>query len=210
MTQQISSKRVLIIDDHAVVLRGLTAITREALDNDVVIDTAASGHEAKQLLTTNYYRLCLFDVELPDIDGMTFLHTLRCDFPDIRIIVHTMHEQLWYLDEFVAMNVEGIVFKSSDVTDLIKAIKRVFNGLRFYCSSALALKSELASHIFPTVREKDILELISRGMTTHEIAAKLGVTPHAVEFHRRNLLYKFNANNVAELIAKAYEQGFAR
>ena len=210
MTSNKISKEILLVDDHAVVLRGLTSIVRDVLGRDLEISIAASGQEVLRLCREACYRLCVFDVELPDTDGISLLRILRKNFPGMRVIVHTMHDQLWYIEEFVDMDVEGIVFKSAATSELIKAIQRVFVGSRYYCEAAQALIDVLDRQSLPTAREKEILRLMAHGKTTNDIAVELGVTLHAVEFHRRNLLDKFKASNTAELMAIAAEQGFLR
>ncbi len=202
------TKRILLVDDHIVVLKGLQLIVSEALGKETDIDLATSGTEAIRMLRLQPYDLCILEIELPDVDGMRMLRTLRRDHPALRRIVHTRHEQLWYMREFIEADVDGVLFKNSDITEISRAVNQVLDGHKYYCMSARVLKAAVDTHTPPTMREMEILHLLAKGATTEEISRQLSISNNTTESHRRHLLEKFNARNVAELIINAVSQGF--
>lgn len=202
------TKRILLVDDYIVVLKGLQLIVSEALGKETDIDLATSGTEAIRMLRLQPYDLCILEIELPDVDGMRMLRTLRRDHPALRRIVHTRHEQLWYMREFIEADVDGVLFKNSDITEISRAVNQVLDGHKYYCMSARVLKAAVDTHTPPTMREMEILHLLAKGATTEEISRQLSISNNTTESHRRHLLEKFNARNVAELIINAVSQGF--
>lgn len=202
------TKRILLVDDHIVVLKGLQLIVSEALGKETDIDLATSGTEAIRMLRLQPYDLCILEIELPDVDGMRMLRTLRRDHPALRRIVHTRHEQLWYMREFIEADVDGVLFKNSDITEISRAVNQVLDVHKYYCMSARVLKAAVDTHTPPTMREMEILHLLAKGATTEEISRQLSISNNTTESHRRHLLEKFNARNVAELIINAVSQGF--
>lgn len=202
------TKRILLVDDHIVVLKGLQLIVSEALGKETDIDLVTSGTEAIRMLRLQPYDLCILEIELPDVDGMRMLRTLRRDHPALRRIVHTRHEQLWYMREFIDADVDGVLFKNSDITEISRAVNQVLDGHKYYCMSARVLKAAVDTHTPPTMREMEILHLLAKGATTEEISRQLSISNNTTESHRRHLLEKFNARNVAELIINAVSQGF--
>lgn len=199
--------RILIVDDHQIVLKGLRQLVLETLGQDTVIDTALSVAEIKSCLDRNSYTLCILDIELPGFKDLDLLHRLRRDHPDMKIIINTIHEQIWYVKEFMAADVEGILFKNNDVREISTAIRTVIDDGRYYCRSARVLKNDLPNHTYPTHREIQVLKALAEGYTTEEISRLLKISIYTTESHRRHLLEKLDARNVAELIMKATRHG---
>ena len=201
-------RSVLLIDDHQVVLKGMLSIVRETLGQECTSDTAGTAAAALRHLRERCYDICIFDVGLPDSDGVSLLRQIRNDYPEMRIIVHTIYEQAWYMRAFLEVDVEGILFKSSDIYEIKRALTTVAGGGRYYSHAARVLRNAIDFHPQPTGRESEVLRMLAAGATTDEISASLGISTNTTETHRRHLLEKFGARNVAELISKAVSEGF--
>lgn len=202
--------RILIIDDHHVVLRGLVQIVRDTLGENAVIHTASSGTAALRLLDTSRYDLCILDIELPDVDGIELMHTICRTHPSLKIIVHTLHEQVWFMKEFLKAEIHGVLFKDSSINEIAQALTSVLAGNKFFSHTARVLKNSIDEHAAPTQREMEVLQMLAAGATTDEISQQLGISTNTTESHRRHLLEKFRARNVAELILRAVAEGFLR
>lgn len=199
--------RILLVDDHQIVLKGMSSIVRETLGQGCSVDTASTAGAAFDSLRDGVFDLCIFDIGLPDANGLDVLRRIRSDYPEMKIIVHTVHEQAWYMRAFLDADVDGILFKSADIYEISRALTTVLGGGTFYSHAARVLKNAMDCHPRPTEREMDVLRMLAVGATTEEISATLGISPNTTETHRRHLLEKFNARNVADLILKAVSEG---
>ena len=203
---------ILLVDDHDLVLQGLKRIVECSLPEITQICTASTGREALQLAACRTFDLFLLDVELPDMSGMDIIVSIREKNPEARIIVNTVHEEIWFIKELILANVSGILFKSVDAGKVAEAIRHVLKGERYFCAYAEHVRSRLrrsdeGRHEALTVRELDVLKLISEGKNTQEIARELCVSTNTVDTHRRHLLEKLEARNVADLLMTAIARG---
>lgn len=198
---------ILIVDDHEIVLRGMTQIVQEAFGTEVIIDCVSKGQQAIELTKCHNYDLCLLDIGLPDVDGMALIRLLRESHPNMKIIVNTIHEEIWYVKEYLSYSVEGILFKSAQANEIKECIISVANGDNYYCSHVHDIRRIIGDYEPLTPKEFEVLQLIAAGHNTKEIASSMNISPNTVESHRRHLLSKFDARNVAELIMNAISQG---
>lgn len=200
-------KDILLVDDHEIVLKGLVQILKDVIPEHANLFTSTTANGALKLLREKVFGICMLDIELPDMDGLELLHVIRQDFPEVKVIVNTGHEELWYIKDFVEHHVEGILFKNMRITEIEQAVKNVYNGETYFCHKAEKYISLLKNHVQPTSREQDVLSYIAQGKSTQEIANLLGVSKNTIETHRSHLLEKFNARNVAELVMRAVSEG---
>ena len=199
---------ILIVDDHDVVVRGIALIVEEAFAGQAIsIETVTRGCEAIERMSRRHYDLCILDIEMPDIDGLGMLKIIRAEHPEIKIIVNTIHEELWYVKDYIKAGVEGILFKSVKAEEIGIAVKSVIGGDIYFCNRARAIARIVEGYNSPTNKELEVLQLLSAGKSTEEIARRLGISPNTAETHRRHLLDKLQARNVAELIMNAVSQG---
>lgn len=204
--------RILLVDDHDLVLQGLKRIVECSLPEIKNVCTASSGQEALLLIASQRFNLFVLDMELPDISGMDIIVRIREKDPQARIIVNTMHEEIWFIKNLIQCSVDGILFKSIDSTKIAEAIRRVLDGETYYCPyvehvRAQMKRSDEGRREELTLRELDVLKRISEGKNTQEIAQELCVSTNTVDTHRRHLMDKLDARNVADLIMTAISKG---
>lgn len=204
--------RILLVDDHDLVLQGLKRIVECSLPEIKNVCTASSGQEALLLIASQRFNLFVLDMELPDISGMDIIVRIREKDPQARIIVNTMHEEIWFIKNLIQCSVDGILFKSIDSTKIAEAIRRVLDGETYYCPYAGHVRAQMkrsdeGRREELTLRELDVLKRISEGKNTQEIAQELCVSTNTVDTHRRHLMDKLDARNVADLIMTAISKG---
>lgn len=204
--------RILLVDDHDLVLQGLKRIVECSLPEIKNVCTASSGQEALHLIASQRFNLFVLDMELPDISGMDIIVRIREKDSRARIIVNTMHEEIWFIKDLIQSAVDGILFKSIDSTKIAEAIRRVLDGGSYYCPyvehvRAQMRRSDEGRREELTLRELDVLKRISEGKNTQEIAQELCVSTNTVDTHRRHLMDKLDARNVADLIMTAISKG---
>ena len=195
------------------VLQGLKRIVECSLPEIKVVCTASTGQEALLLIASQSFDLFLLDMELPDMSGLDIIHRIREKNPKARIIANTMHEEIWFIKNMIQCNIDGILFKSVDATRIAEAIRRVLDGETYYCTYAEQVRNQMKRSEEGrkkeelTLRELDVLKHISEGKSTQEIAQELCVSPNTVDTHRRHLMEKLDARNVADLIMTAIAKG---
>lgn len=208
---------VLLVDDHALILQGLQSVISEMPEiGEVCI--ASSGNEALSILEKKTFDLYLLDLELPEMDGLTLLKQIRRKYPAARIIVNTMHEEPWVIRKIMQLDLNGVVLKSGEVSELIDAVRAVLQGGVYFCREfkELELQSVRRKRDVPecsmwlTQREKEVLREIAAGMQTREIAECLHVSVNTVESHRKSLMLKLEARNAVELVVKAIRMGLVQ
>ena len=148
---------------------------------------------------------------MPDVDGFALIDMIRARNPVSRIIVSTVHNEIWILRKLLARDVNAIIYKSGDGNEVVQAIQEILNGRNYYCEEVqVSLKYASDSSLHPTARELEVLHHIAKGKTSREIAAVMFISDNTVEAHRKALFSKLGAINVADLIVKAIEKGYLK
>ncbi|HEX6879038.1 MAG TPA: response regulator transcription factor [Terriglobales bacterium] len=199
--------KVLLVDDHALVRRGF----RLMLDDDPEIEVAAEasdGEEAVQLAAKVKPRVVVMDCALPKMDGMEATRQIKKQFPDVAVLMLSMHSEDTWVRLALESGANGYILKSAVDMDLADAIKRVAAGntvLDPRVSLPSVLKGERASGL--TNREVEILRLIVGGKSNKEIASDLGLSVNTVAVHRANIMDSLGIHNTAELVVYAIKNG---
>lgn len=198
---------VAIIDDHEVVLEGLKSFMTKSGVTDTECFTTA--HKLLDRMTGRKFDIYIVDVELSDMDASQLIDCIRERHSSAKIIIHTVHEEMWVVNKMTEKCVDGVLYKSAHLEQLLDAVVTVSEGRRYYCpkfrksQKALSLQNDI-----PTTREIEVLGCIAKGLSTKEIASRLFISENTVENHRKNLFKKLNAHNMAGLVVKAIAAGY--
>jgi DNA-binding NarL/FixJ family response regulator len=198
--------RVLLADDHAIVRAGLARIVEESGDIEVVAE-ASDGREALHLVLESPVDVAVIDISMPGLDGLEVAAQLLAAYPDLPIIILTMHEEEQYVVRAVEVGVMGYVTKRSAPEQLVAAIRKVYGGARYLSEEAVEMlalrlakgvsgKSPLDSL---STRELQVLRQLATGQTNREIASAYNISIKTVDTYRFRLLKKLNLRNNAEL-----------
>jgi DNA-binding NarL/FixJ family response regulator len=202
--------RVLIADDHALVRGGIRALV-EKIDDVVVVGEAGRGTEALDLVNTLNPGLILLDITMPDGSGFEVLDHVTKNYPEIKVIVLTVHEAVEYAKRAYARGAVGFLPKSAAPTELEQAIHTVVRGERYISPeisrnilfeiSQGTTKEDLLATLSP--RQREVLRLIAEGKTTKQIAHILEISVKTVETHRAQLMERLGIHDVAGLVRYA-------
>lgn len=206
----LSQMKIAVVDDHDLIREGFNSIlVNNGADDVEKYSTAMALIE--QLDAGKSFDFYVIDLELLDIDGFVLIEMIRARNPVAHIIVSTVHDEIWTLRKLLARDVNAIIYKSGDGNEIVMAINEILKGNNYYCDAVhKALKSACDNSVHPSSRELEVLYQIAQGKTSREIAAAMFVTENTIEAHRKALLSKLGAVNVADLIVKAIERGYIR
>lgn len=202
--------KIAVVDDHDLIREGLNAVLHNHGATHVRKYGTAMGL-VESIDAGERFDFYIVDLELPDIDGFVLIEMIRAREDDAKIIVSTVHDEIWTLRKLLSRNVDGIIYKSGDGDDIVEAIKAIMEGNRYYSEAArrsLEYASDSSQH--PSVRELEVLHQIAQGKTSREIAASMFVSENTIEAHRKALFTKIGAVNVADLIMKSMEKGYLK
>lgn len=201
--------KVIIIDDHPIVLEGLKNLLagRDDMMLAGYFDNGKAGLEGVHSLQPN---VVLLDINLPDIDGAVICRQLRKQDKDIRIIALSVHNERTVIKNMMSNGANAYVLKNSAGEEIINAIHSTLDGNIYYCRKTREIMSQVSDNDLAEIpritrREKEILELVSQGLTTTQIAEKLFISIHTVESHRKNLIEKFDVTGMTAVIKLALQ-----
>ncbi len=208
--------RILVVDDHELVRRGLRALLPTESEWKVCGE-ANNGKEAVEKAKRLKPDLVIMDITMPELDGLEATKQILKELPQTEVIILTVHDSQQMLDRVLASGAHGCVLKSDVARDLITAVKTVSQHKPFLSSgvSDLVLKGHQQRSTMPvaeekprrnrlTTREQEILRAIAVGKSTKEAAAELGISVKTAETHRINLMRKLDVHSVGELVSYAF------
>jgi DNA-binding NarL/FixJ family response regulator len=212
--------RVFLVDDHHIVRSGLHLLLSAQPDLEIVGE-ASNGLELLAQLPTIPADVVLLDVNMPGMDGPETARQLRTQYPRIRILALSMLDKESYIFQMLDAGAHGYLLKSSGVDEIITGVRTVAAGGQFLCTAAgLMALHKLRDGARPEAaaepaekpgslsrREIEVLQLISQGLTTGEIAEKLFLSKRTIETHRQNMMEKMQVKNTAALIKQAMAEG---
>lgn len=207
-------KRILIVDDHPLVRKGL-ALTLEAEPDLEVCGQAASAEEALNMLNTVHPDLAIVDISLPGMSGLELIKHLHAWNPGLPVLVISRHDETLYAERAIRAGARGYVMKVEAVDVIVKAVRRVLAG-GLYVSAEISERllwgmtghrrsagqspMELLSD-----RELEVFEWMGRGLSTHEIAERLHLSVKTVESYRTRIKAKLGLRTAAELMQHAVQ-----
>lgn len=210
--------RVLIADDHTIVRSGIRLLLEEESDIHVVGE-ALDGRQALAMADTLSPDVILMDIAMPGMDGLEATRKIKNNWPNIQVLVLTMHRSDEYFFEMLKAGASGYILKGAETSDLINAVRVVGRGEVFlYPTMAQKLVSdylknfEIEDETSPTLsrREKQVLQLLVEGYSNKQIAEKLVVSPSTIYTHTNNLMNKLGLSTRHELIQYAHKRGLIR
>lgn len=202
--------RVLLADDHAIVRQGLRALI-ESEGKARIIGEAADGREAVRLVEKLAPDLAIMDIGMPGLNGLEATRQLKERFPEVKVIILSMHSEDIYLYQALKIGADGYVLKSAAFEELklaLDAVKRAEIYLSPSVSQALIqefLRLEpplVASRVIEklTPREREIFQLLAEGKSRREMAQMLSISPKTIDRHRENLKRKLNIQKEEEFL----------
>ena len=207
--------RIFIVDDHPLVIDGIKTMLKD-VDYVEIIGQAKTANEAMRVLNdpgASPVDIVLVDINLPDIDGLRLCELLRQSNKTIKIIGLTYVNEAGIISQLIKRGGNGYLLKTMEREELIDAINQVLDGNVFLSRQAnekilQQLQAyDISGHSIPTLtrREKEILKLLSEGLTSNEIASQLFLSSYTIDTHRKNMLQKFNVHNTQALLKAVNE-----
>ena len=197
--------RIIIVDDHSVVRKGMRQIFDETPDL-FVTDEAGSGNELIEKIRKYKYDVVVLDISMPGKDGLDTLKEIKAIKPDLPVVIFTMYPEEQYAIRVLKAGAAGYINKESEPSSLIEAIRRVSRGRKYISpqlaellASNLEEKSDAAIHESLSDREFQVLCLIASGKTVKEIAESLHLSINTISTYRARILEKMNMSSNAEI-----------
>ncbi|MEQ9289827.1 MAG: response regulator transcription factor [Cyclobacteriaceae bacterium] len=203
-----SKIKIAIVDDHQLFRDGVTAMLSKNEFFDVIARLSNGKEFLEYLETETHPDVLLLDLTMPEMDGFEVLKHLKKKYPQIRTIAISMHDDGNYIVKCVRGGAYGYLLKNADEDELTLAINTVYEEKKYFNKgisermiNIMALEGSQPKKL--SSKETEILELISEGLTTKEIAEKMFISTRTVETHRANMMKKLTVKNTPELINKA-------
>ncbi|ROV60053.1 DNA-binding response regulator [Vibrio ponticus] len=204
--------KVVIVDDHQVVLDGF--IARLSLETDFeVIGTASNGLEAIDVVKSLNPDVVLMDVSMPLMNGIDATRLIKEECPQVKVLMLTMHDNREYIMKVMQSGAVGYMLKEISAEKMVQAIKTVYQGSTYFCESVtqtLFSQGDVAVADKPNPlsrREESVLKLVAQGYSSKKIASELEISYRTVETHRQNIKHKLELSSTAELAKYAVERG---
>lgn len=199
---------ILIVDDHPIVLKGIHALLSSPFPRASIMDAAGVG-EAEEILVRHDVDIMITDLDLNGESGTTLIRHVRDIRPATQVVVYTMHEEPWSVSEIDSMDVEAVVMKSDSAGELLTAVGSLLDGKGYYSATfSRLLGSQKRQPDRLSCRETQVVDLTAAGLSSADIASKLGISVNTVEFHRRRIMQKLGVSNAAEMVSRATELGW--
>ncbi len=198
--------RVIITDDHPVVLKGLKEIISEGF-TDAAVDVTSKGYELLNKISNNDYDIVLLDISLPDINGLEVLKEIKKKKRRLPVLVLSMYPEENYAARALKSGAQGYLTKASASDELLKAVRQILSGKK-YISPAFAEKMVLdfesdtgkPPHESLSNRELQVLSMIGKGKAVKEIAGDLHLSANTIRTFRSRILEKIGVKGTSELI----------
>jgi DNA-binding NarL/FixJ family response regulator len=198
--------RVLCVDDHPLVRKGIASILANEADMELVGE-ANNGREAVELFKEFKPDVVLMDLRMPELDGTSATRMIRQEAPDAKIIALTSYDGDQDIYRALEAGVRGYILKEMVHTEVVRAIRTVHSGKRLMPQEVAERLSEYFPQVALTPREVEVLGLVAKGMANKEIATRLGTASGTVKMHIQNILAKLGASDRTHAVTIAMERG---
>jgi DNA-binding NarL/FixJ family response regulator len=206
-----SAYTVVLADDHAMFREGVRKII-ERIEDVEVAGEASDGLELLQILKTSTPELVILDISMPNLRGLEAIREIKKSYPQVKILVLTMHKKKEFLRQALADGAAGFLLKEDAGGELIRAVKTIRKGEQYFSPllsgtlSSLVLSADEGDLL--TMREREILKLLAEGKKSHEIAEALYISVNTVRRHRYNIMSKLDIKSMADLVKYAISQDY--
>jgi DNA-binding NarL/FixJ family response regulator len=201
--------RVLCVDDHPLVRKGIAAILANE-PSMTLVGEADNGRDAVRCYRELSPDVVLMDLRMRDVDGIEATREIIAQFPEARIIALTSYDGDQDIYRALDAGVRGYLLKESAHTDVVRAITTVYAGRRLMSPDVAERLSEYLPQVALTERETEVLELVAQGLSNKEIAGRLGTASGTVKMHVQNVLEKLGASDRTHAVTIAIRRGILR
>ncbi|MFD0862082.1 response regulator [Sungkyunkwania multivorans] len=208
---------ILVIDDHTMFADGLRSILNSH-DNIGTLKNVTSAEEGYELITSDSFALVITDIGLPKMNGIELIKKVKARNIQVPFLVLSMHIGRELVKEILHVEAEGYLLKKAGKAELLKAVDQIVNGGVYYGNEISSIMVDLINDKKPnklrtnvelTAREREILQLICRELSSKQIANELNIGICTVETHRRSMFQKTNSKSVIGLVRYAVENNLA-
>ncbi|MDD3296313.1 MAG: response regulator transcription factor [Candidatus Omnitrophica bacterium] len=210
---------VILIDDHSIVRQGIRAVISREKDITIVGE-AADGATGVKIAKDKKPDIAIIDITLPLLNGLEATRQILRQNRNTKVLILSMHENHVFVEKALSYGAKGYILKESAADEIVRAIREVYSGGYFLSSkvSSLVIReyarkknraTALKSISVLTDREREILQLISEGLSSKEVAKKLDLALKTTLVHRNNIMRKLNIHNQAQLIRFAIKEGLS-
>jgi DNA-binding NarL/FixJ family response regulator len=213
------SIRVLVADDHALFRKGVTGLLRGA-EGFTVVGEAQDGRDAVAKALALLPDVVLTDIYMPGMDGLEAARRIKAALPSTKIVVLTVSEEDQKLFDALKAGAHGYLLKNVEPEELFRTLRGVVRGEAFVTPSMAAkILEEFTRQVRPrkgttlaglSPREREVLELLTRGAVNKEIAAALKISENTVKNHLKNIMEKLHLENRVQVVAYALREGLVR
>lgn len=201
--------RVLCVDDHPLVRKGIASILGNEPDMKLVAE-AGNGQDAVAMFKAHEPDVTLMDLRMPDLDGIEATKRIRAESPDAKIIALTSFDGDQEIYRALEAGVRGYLLKEMVHTEVVRAIRLVHSGKRLMPPEVTERLTEYFPKAALTPREVEVLTLVANGLANKEIAAKLGTADGTVKIHVQNILSKLNASDRTHAVTIGIQRGIIK
>ena len=201
-----ASYTIVIADDHVMFREGVKHII-EQCPEACISGEANDGLELMALLKKSSPDLVILDISMPNLRGLEAIKEIKRGYPEVKILVLTMHKKKEFIRQALASGADGFLLKEDAGGELIQALQAISKGGKYFSPLVASLMTSLvlepAQAEILSIREREVLKLLAEGKKTEEIAEILFISPHTVRRHRANIMEKLDINNLTDLIKYA-------
>jgi len=202
--------KVLLVDDHPLVLEGIQAII-ETYNHIEIVGATCSARKALDIATRTEPDVVMMDINMPDLNGLDAIELFKEQLPHTRLLMLSMHDSREYISTSVMYGASGYVLKDVSTNEIIAAIEAVAAGGTYFSSGVsdvLMRMKDIQKPCGPlTTREQAVLLLVAEGKSSKDVASKLEISARTVETHRKNIKKKLGIATTAGLTRYAIESG---
>ncbi|MET1260226.1 response regulator transcription factor [Flagellimonas sp. DF-77] len=199
---------IAIAEDHQALIDGMLSYVRYE-DDIQVLGHANDGEALLKLVRLKQPKVVLCDIRMPKMDGIEATRAILKEFPHTKVVAFTMFDQTEAVQQMLKAGAQGYILKNSSLDIVLEAIRTVARGKTYYDKKIVLERSDKnSSKSVLSKREREILQHIAKGLTSHQIADTLFIGKSTVDTHRKNMIRKLGLSGPGELLRYAVEKKY--